>query len=392
MSGVEFPGFDDLDIEGLSTRAGVKWAYAAESGLLPAWVADMDFPVAPEIRRALHELIDRSDLGYPYWARGTPLREEFARRMHYRYGWDLDPAAVREQTDLIQALQLILHLSTSRGDAVAIQTPNYPPFLATLRRMGLQQIDFPFVDSGDGWVLDFAGFEQRVVRHRPRVLVLVNPHNPTGRVHTRDELERIADLAVRFDMLVVSDEIHAELIYEPHRHIPFASLGPEVASRTVTVTSASKSFNLAGLRCAVVHYGDHGVMQRRDAEPFDLYGAVSVPSVVATLAAWQHGDAWQHDLIRVLERNRARVRDVLAEAVPRVRHHPPEGTYLGWVNVEPLGLDDPVGRVRELGRVLVDGGVRFGSGSGNFLRINFATSAGILNRVLAGVVEGLTAR
>src|SRR5690606_29337843 len=116
---------------------------------------------------------------------GTPLREEFAQRMHTRYGWEPDPGAVREQTDLIQALQLVLHLSTTRGDAVAIQTPNYPPFLASLRRMGLQQIDFPFVDRGDGWVLDFDTFEPLVARRRPRVLVLVNPHNPTGRVLTR---------------------------------------------------------------------------------------------------------------------------------------------------------------------------------------------------------------
>lgn len=389
MAGVEFPGFDDLDIEELSARAGVKWAYAAESGLLPAWVADMDFPVAPEIRGALHDLVDRSDLGYPHWTRGTPLREAFARRMHDRYGWEPDPAAVREQTDLIQALQLVLHLSARRGDAVAIQTPNYPPFLATLRRMGLQQIDFPFVDDGDGWVLDFDTFEQRVIRHRPRVLVLVNPHNPTGRVHTRDELERIADLAVRFDLQVISDEIHAELVYEPHRHIPFASLGPEVAARTMTLTSASKAFNLAGMRCAVVHYGNRGLLTRRDAEPFDLYGAVSVPGVVATLAAWQHGGAWQQDLMRVLDRNRQRVRDVLVDEVPKARHHSPEGTYLGWVNVEPLGLDDPVSRVREHGGVLVDGGVRFGTGFGTYLRINFATSAAILDRVLAGVVDGL---
>ncbi|MFD6895268.1 MalY/PatB family protein [Rhodococcus sp. NPDC060086] len=388
MAGV--PGFDDLDLDALSARAGAKWAQAVADGLIPSWVADMDFPVAPEIRRALHDRIESSDLGYPDWFRGTPLRTEFCKRMTSRYGWQPDPDAVREQTDLIQALQIILHLATARGDAVAIQTPNYPPFLSTLRRMGLQQIDFPFVGTGDGWELDFDTFEQSVARYRPRVLILVNPHNPTGRVHTRDELDRIADIAERFDILVVSDEIHAELIYEPHRHIPFASLGTDTAARTVTITSASKAFNLAGLRCAVVHYGPSGLLSRRDAEPFDLYGAVSVPGVVATLAAWQHGDAWQADLLRVLERNRRHVHEVLRAEVPTARHHLPEATYLSWVDAGPLGLDDPVAEVRERGGVLVEGGARFGRDYRDHVRINFATSDALLGRILDGVVAGLT--
>jgi cystathionine beta-lyase len=388
MTGV--PGFDDLDVDQLSARAGAKWAQATAEGLIPSWVADMDFPVAPEVRRALCERIESSDLGYPDWFRGTPLRAEFSRRMASRYGWEPDPDAVREQTDLIQALQIVLHLATTRGDSVAIQTPNYPPFLSTLRRMGLQQIDFPFVDTGSGWALDFDTFERSVARYRPRVLILVNPHNPTGRVHTRDELERIADIAERFDILVVSDEIHAELIYEPHRHIPFASLGPEVAARTVTITSASKAFNLAGLRCAVVHYGPTGLLSRRDGEPFDLYGTVSVPGVVATLAAWQHGDAWQTDLIRVLDRNRRRVHDRLGAEVPAARHHLPEATYLSWVDAGALGVEDPVARVGERGGILVEGGQRFGRDYRSHVRINFATSEALLGRILDGVTAGLT--
>ncbi|MBM7459411.1 MalY/PatB family protein [Rhodococcus coprophilus] len=388
MSGTFFPGFDDLDVAELSSRAGAKWARAVDEGLLPAWVADMDFPVAPVIRSALHEQIE-SDLGYPDWVRGTPLREEFSARMRNRYGWEPDPESVREQTDLIQALQLILHLSTRRGDSVVVQTPNYPPFLASIRRMGLQQLDFPFVDRGDGWVLDMEVFEQRVARHRPRVLVLVNPHNPTGRVHTREELEQIADIAERFDLLVVSDEIHAEIVYEPHVHIPFASLSPDAAGRTVTITSAGKSFNLAGLRCAVVHYGAERLLRRRDAEPFDLYGAVSVLGVVATLAAWRHGDAWQSDLMQVLERNRLQVDAVLRDRLPAARHHLPEGTYLMWIDAGPLGIDDPVEQVRERGGILVEGGLRFGSGCRNQLRINFATSAGILDMILDGVTSAL---
>ncbi|WP_370179405.1 MalY/PatB family protein [Rhodococcus wratislaviensis] len=385
-----YPGFDDLDLGALSRRTGVKWARAVEAGALPSWVADMDFPVAPEIRDALKDVIDRGDLGYPNWLGGSPLRAEFARRMSDRYGWQVDPADVREQTDLIQALQLILRLGTRPGDAVVIQTPNYPPFLATIETMGRRTVEFPFVDTENGWVLDFDEFERTLAQNRPKVLVLVNPHNPTGRVHTRGELERIAELAERYGLLVISDEIHAELIYEPHRHIPFASISDDAASRTVTVTSAGKAFNLAGLRCAVLHYGPTDLLAVRDNEPPDLYGAVSVLGVVGSLAAWQHGQAWQDSLIRVLDRNRTRVHDVLTRALPEARHHLPEATYLSWVNVSALPVDDPIDRIRRAGRVLVDGGTPFGKTGGRFIRINFATSETLLDRVLSGITVALT--
>jgi cystathionine beta-lyase len=375
-------GFDDLDLDRLSRRAGVKWARATAAGALPAWVADMDFPVAPPVRDALTEVAAEGDLGYPNWPDGTPLRAEFAHRMHTRYGWRLDASAVREQTDLIQALQLVLRLSAVPGDAVAIQTPNYPPFLATLRTMGLRTVELPFRDTSTGWVWDLDEVERILRRTRPTVLVLVNPHNPTGRVHTRPELERLAALADDLDLYVVSDEIHAELTYAPHRHIPFASVSPQAAARTVTIASAGKAFNVAGLRCAVAHYGSDELRARRDAEPPDLYGVVSVPAVAATLAAWRHGGQWQDTLMRVLDRNRRRVHAVLAERVPAARHHQPEATYLSWIDVSGIRIDDPVGTILRTGRVMVDGGAPFGRGGERFIRVNFATSARILDEIL----------
>ncbi|UCZ88032.1 MULTISPECIES: MalY/PatB family protein [Gordonia] len=383
------PGFDDLEVTRLSRRPGVKWSRARADGTIPAWVADMDFPIAPPIRDALVESIEKGDLGYPDWLGGTPLRNAFARRMADRYGWVVDPARVREQTDLIQALQLLLRLSTGPGDAVAIQTPNYPPFLATLARMGLQTVDVPFRRTSSGWCLDFDEFERALERRRPKVLVLVNPHNPTGRAHSRAELTRIAELAERFDLLVISDEIHADLVYHPHGHIPFGSLGDEVAARTVTITSAGKAFNLAGLRCAVVHYGSSKLLGRRDAEPPDLYGTVSVPGVVGHVAAWEKASDWHSDLIRVLDRNRRRVHEFLVGEVPEAVHHLPDATYLSWVDVSAYGLDDPVDTIRRRGRVLVDGGRGFGESSAAYVRINFATSESILEQILEGVAAGL---
>jgi cystathionine beta-lyase len=351
----------------------------------------MDYPVPPVVSDALHQAIDRADLGYPDWPDGSPLRPLFAQRMEARYGWQAAAARVREQTDLIQCLQLILHLATAEGDAVAVQTPNYPPFLATLRTMGRRAVPVPMTDADDGWRMDFAALANGAAGHGCRVLLLVNPHNPTGRVMTAEELAEIAAIARRHDLLVISDEIHAELVHAPHRHIPFAGISPDTARRTVTLTSATKAFNLAALRCTVTHYGPDRLLALRDAQPPDLYGAVSTLGVTATQAAWQYGDPWQRDLLTVLGRNRDRVRDVLGARMPSLRHHSPEATYLAWIDARAMKLNQPpVEHVLHHGRVLLDGGASFGPGAEEYLRLNFATSHDILEEILDGMTKALT--
>jgi cystathionine beta-lyase len=383
------PGFDDLDRAALRARPGAKW-HRHGAPVLPSWVADMDFPLAPVVTDALHRFIDRGDFGYPDWPDASPVRQEFAGRMAARYGWHVSASRVREQTDLIQSMQLILRLATAPGDAVAVPTPSYPHFLSALRSMKRRTVAVPMADTSCGWRLDMAGLADGVVRHGCKVLVLVNPHNPTGRVLSREELQEIAAIARRHDLLVVSDEIHAELVYSPHRHVPFASLSPDAAARTVTLTSAIKAFNFAALRCAVTHYGPDRLLALRDAEPSDLYGTVSTLAVVATLAAWREGDAWQRDLLAVLDRNRRRVADFLACHLPRLRHHMPEGTYLAWLDARECHLDEPpVERILRAGEVLVDGGTRYGPEAGEYVRLNFATSRDILEDILGGLARAL---
>ncbi|MEU3251167.1 aminotransferase class I/II-fold pyridoxal phosphate-dependent enzyme [Streptomyces sp. NPDC006997] len=387
--GREVPGFDDLDPDRLRQRPGVKWARVGPD-VLPAWVADMDFPAPAVVRDALRAYVDQGDLGYPDWPDGTPLRPLFARRMADRHGWDAAASRVREQSDLIQSVQIVLHLATAPGDAVAVQTPNYPPFLATLDTMDRKTVAVPTTDTDAGWRMDLAALADGVARHGCKALLLVNPHNPTGHVLTRDELQEIAAIARRHDLLVVSDEIHAELTHAPHRHIPFASLSPDAAARTVTLTSASKAFNVAGLRCMVTHYGPDRLLALRDAQPPELYGAVPVLGVVGTEAAWRHGDDWQRTLLAVLDRNRHRVRDTVAARLPAVRHHMPEGTYLAWLDAGRLALPKaPVETVLERGAVRLEGGDWFGASGSTCLRLNFATSARILDEVLDRVVAAL---
>jgi cystathionine beta-lyase len=291
-------------------------------------------------------------------------------------------ADVREHTDVVQAVQVLLHLGTAPGDAVAVHTPTYPPFHHTVGAMGRKRVDVPFLRTPAGWTANTAGLADAVAAHDCRALLLVNPHNPTGRVLTRDELGEIAAIARRHDLLVISDEIHAELTFPPHEHVPFASLDADTAARTVTLTSASKAFNLAGLRCSVAHFGPQRLLALRDAEPTELYGAVSTLGVVAALAAWREGDDWQARLLRVLDRNRRRVTEALGSWTSDP-YPMPEATYLYWFSADALGLgDDPIDEALTRARVLLAGGERFGDEGRRHLRLNFATSAAVLEDVL----------
>jgi len=268
------------------------------------------------------------------------------------------------------------------GDAVAVHGPTYPPFHHTVGAMGRKRVDVPFVRTPAGWSPDVAGLADAVAAHDCRALLLVNPHNPTGRVLTHDELAGIAEIARKHDLLVISDEIHAELAFAPHRHVPFASLDADAAARTVTLTSASKAFNLAGLRCSVAHFGPRRLLALRDAEPTELYGAVSTLGVVAALAAWRHGTEWQERLLRVLDRNRRTV----AEAISSWTDDPdpmPQATYLYWFSADALGVgDDPLAEVLARARVKLSGGPVFGEEGRRHLRLNFATSMGVLSEAL----------
>jgi cystathionine beta-lyase len=366
----------------LREKRGVKWARPGPD-VLPAWVADMDFPIAPAIRTAMIEAIDRGDLGYPDWFDGRPpLSDVFSSRMVDRYHWEPDPAHVRPVTDIIAALQIVLDLATSPGDGVVLQEPNYPPFRATVPTMGRRIVPLPVVPDGGSWTHDLDALE-RALRDGggAKVLLLVNPHNPTGHVFRRDELQAIADLAARHDLLVVSDEIHADLVHLPAHHIPFASLSPDVAARTVTVTSATKAFNIAGLRTALAHVGPPELRQRWDEQPPDIHGVASTLGVIATHAAWTAGDDWLAQARIHLHRQRDRLTAGLAD-VPGLVLRPPEATYLAWLDWTGAHLDEDASTffLREA-RVFASPGPDYG-GTGDWLRLNFATSTEVLDQIV----------
>ncbi|MFI6482866.1 MalY/PatB family protein [Nonomuraea sp. NPDC050663] len=346
----------------------MKWSKAGP-GVIPAWVADMDFPVAQPIREAL-ERRAATDLGYPNWESHVApevLLEAFAERMESRYGWQPSPGHARAFTDLNQALQVVLHHVTEPGDRVALHTPAYNAFVATVTGMQREIVPVPAVPYGSGWRFELPDLSTC------KVVLLLNPHNPTGRVFTHDELTELAEAAERHDLIVISDEIHADLTYAPHRHIPFATLLPE---RTITLTSASKAFNLGGVRCAVAHFGHEATRKAVWGMPGFLYGDANVFGVEATLAAWRHGDPWLEEVMRLLDRNR----HVVAERLPgTIGYRVPEATYLAWLD---FGRPGNAERLEREAGVLLSGGENFGPGGENHARLNFATSLPVLEEML----------
>jgi cysteine-S-conjugate beta-lyase len=378
--------FEDLDLVWLQRKESIKWRRAGRD-VLPAWMADMDFPVAEPISEAISDLVLRGDLGYPAWSNWmglSPLAEPFTRRMTELYDWHPRPEWVQNFSDLIQAIQVVLYLTTEPGDAVALHTPSYPPILKSITMMKRRVIASEMERTGDGWRFDPGRLEQEIADTGCRTLIVVNPHNPTGHVYTSAELQVLADIAVRRDLLVISDEIFAELAYPPYRHIPLASLGPDIADRTVTLASATKAFNLAGLRCAVAHVGSARLRTALDACPPDLLGVLDVLGVAATKAAWEKGGAWLAALVDHLQANRDLVASTLAARAPAIGYHPPQATYLAWLDCRQLeAATEPAAFFEEKARVLVLAGEGFGPGGAGFARLNFATSREILTEILA---------
>jgi len=358
--------------------------------VLPATVADMDLPVAEPVVASLRRYIDMGDFGYPDWPDGaSPLRAAFAYRMKDRYGWWPEPDHVREFTDVTHAARVVLELCTRPGDGVAIHTPAFGPFARTIQRLGLRLISLPMSDSADGWVFDADDSARRMAEGGCRVLVLVNPHNPTGRVFTRTELLALAEAAERNDIIVISDDLHADLTFRPHRHIPFASLDPAVEARTVTLYAASKAFSLAGLRCAVAHLGVAALREKLAEQPPGP--SINVLGMRASLAAWTEATSWLDTVIEYLDGNRRLVAETLAEQLPEIRHHMPEATFLSWLDCRRLGGPDPAAYFRELARVELSPGSNYNPGGDGFVRLNFATATPVLRQILDRMVDSVAA-
>lgn len=372
-----------LSVDTMRARRGIKW-HKFPDDVLPAWVADMDFSVPEPVQRAIRRVVEQQDYGYPWRAPEDSLEVAFANRMRQRFGWDIGPERTLPVADLVQAVVAGIVAFSEPGDGVVLQTPIYPPFLAAIDGTKRCRVVNPLVDDGTRFVLDVEGL-RRVVDDRTRILLVCSPHNPTGRAFEREELEALGRLAVERDLVIICDEIHCDLVYPGRRHIPMGTLGEEIAARVVTINSATKGFNIAGLRCGVMHFGSQALYERFRRSVADrILGQVSIIGLDATVTAWRDGQPWLDEVMVRLEKNRDRVAAWAAEQAPGIRHHAPEATYLAWLDCNGLGLPGPSAQEFFLNeaRVGLNPGEDFGLGGEGRVRLNFATSADILEQIL----------
>ena len=381
------PEFGALTEPVLRARSGEKWhQYGPEP--LALWVADMDFEAAMPIRRRLARAFAVGDMGYPQYAPMTRLPDLAAARMEQRFGYRVPRAQVEIVSEVVQAMHVSLLQLTQPGDGVITQVPIYPPFLGVIKDHARTLLANEMRRGERGYELDLGGLRDQA--KRARLLMLCNPHNPTGRAFRRDELEAVAAIAREHDLTVISDEIHADLVFSPNTHIPFASLSEDAASRTITLYAASKAFNIAGLRCAVAIFGTPELKKRFNALPRHVRGGLNGPGILATEAAWTHGDPWLADVTAYLRANRDFVADFVARELPCVVHHAPEATYLAWLDCRALALTpSPHEFFLNHARVALSEGPNFGPPGEGFVRLNFATSRSILARALEQMAKAV---
>jgi cystathionine beta-lyase len=372
----------------LHRSSRIKWRLYGED-VLPAWVADMDFPVAAPIQRALHELVRKSDLGYHQVPLSPQLREVLVSRMAERFSWTVDPRRIRPLVNVVQGLDAPVMLHSQPGDGVVVMTPIYPPFLAAVEKSGRHLVENPLVRGANRYDIDFDRLDASI-EPNTRLLLLCNPHNPTGRVFERAELAALGEIAVRHELVVVSDEIHSDLTYPGHCHIPIASLGPEIEARTITITSATKAFNIAGLPTAFAIFGSDDLQKPFRELPPHLLGHCGILADAASISAWTEGQPWLDEVMAYLLENRARVAEFLERELPEIRFLSPEATYLAWLDCRELGLpSDPREFFLEQAKVALSPGPDFGTPGQGFVRLNFATSKTILTEILERMAKAV---
>ena len=365
--------------EVLRKRRSAKWqTYPAD--VLPLTVAEMDFALAVPVAEALREAVERSDAGY---AMAVPdLGRALAGFAASRWGWDIDPASVTAVLDVGVGVVELLRLLARPGDAVVISPPVYPPFFDWVPEAGARLLEVPLAHGATGWRLDLAALEAAFATH-PAAYVLCNPHNPVGRAHAADELAALVRLAHIYQVTIVSDEIHAPLMLPGATFTPLLTV-PGAAGVAVSVLSASKAWNLAGLKCAAVVTADPGLAAVVDRFPPDSRWRIGQFGVIAAVAAFTSGGPWLDQLLATLGRRRALLSDLLRQRLPMVTWHPPEATYLAWLNCAALGPDDQArGRFLDRGHVALEPGLRFGAAGSGYARLNFATSTEILDQATA---------
>ncbi|WP_175988241.1 MalY/PatB family protein [Microbacterium tenebrionis] len=372
-----------LPLEHLRERTSEKWReYPAD--VLPLFVAETDFPLAPAITEALERAVRIGDTGYV--ASRTPLAEAFAGFAERRYGWSPDPARMRSTADVSMGIVEILRRVTSPGDRVIVTTPVYPPFFDLVEEAGAVVERVPLRDTGSEWELDLDGI-RTAFETGARALLLCNPHNPTGTVHSAASLESLAEIALAHGATVVSDEIHAPLVQPGTVFTPFLNVSDAARAIGYAVVSASKAFNLAGLKCALMVTASDQTARLVRGLPVEVEWRTGQFGMLAATAAFsERSDPWLDGLLTTLDDNRRLLGDLLAAHLPTARYRLPDAGYLAWIDLTDLGWGtNPSKRILREAKVALHFGPAFGVEGAGHVRLNFGTSPEIITAAITRI-------
>lgn len=371
------------------TSDSIKWRWYGDA--LPLWVADMDFTAPEPVLRALRDRIAHGVFGY---AMPTPeLFDALRAWLVRRFNWQVDPSALVFVPGVVAGFNIACRAACRPGQGVLVQTPVYPPMLDAAANHGLLRDEIMLTRGADGrYGVDWDAMEAAIAGHT-RLFLLCNPHNPTGRAFSAGELERMAELCLRHDLLICADEIHGDLIFSGHRHIPIATLSPAVASRTITLMAPSKTFNIPGLGFSLAIIEDAQLRAAFNAAQKDIVPHVNALGYVAALAAYTEGEAWLNACLRYLEANRDYLMEQVRATLPGVQVVAPEATYLAWLDCRKAGIGmEPARFFLEKARVALNEGATFGRGGEGFVRLNFGCPRATLTEALTRMSAALRSK
>lgn len=354
----------------------MKWDKYKGRDILPMWVADTEFASPPEVMEALHKRIDHGVFGYN--SVPSTLVEAVCERMARLYGWTIQPEWLEWVPGLGPGLSLAIRATSAVGESIVTPTPVYHPFLSIPAHAERKVIRVPFRLQSGRWNLDFDEFES-LIETDTRLMMLCHPHNPVGRVFDKPELQRMADIALRKNLVICSDEIHCDLILDEDKvHFPMASLSPEIEQETITLMAPSKTWNLAGLRCAFAIIPNPKLRKKFNHARADMVPLPPITAMVAADAVYRHGEEWRVAQVEYLSGNRDRVQQAIAD-MPGLSTTHIEATYLCWIDTRESGIENPVQFFEQAGVGLTDGA---DFGAPGFVRLNFGCSRSLLDEAL----------
>lgn len=365
----------------------LKRLYGRED-ILPFWVADMEFAIAPAVSEALAERIDHPIYGYT--STSESLRESIYSWNARRYGLRIDSRAITIIPGVMSGVSAAVLALSDPGDAIVVQPPLYPPLMQTVSRNGRKLVENQLVLQDGKYVMNLVELEKLFQEYRPKLMLLCSPHNPVGRVWTSDELTRLLNLTHQYDVCLVSDEIHADIVFAPHKHVSALSICPEKTSNVIVLNSASKSFNVAGLNTAYALIPDAQLQTsfRQQLRRMNLHGANTI-GMVALEAAYAGAEEWLDALLVYLQANREFISQTLDDELSDLQHFVPEGTYLYWLDFTSLGLTGAKIRRKLIdeARVGLNDGLTFSRNHEGFWRLNFAVPRSMLQKGLERIVD-----